>query len=263
MKTTVVMAGATGWVGRAMIPAILAQADMALAGAVARNAAGQDSGTALGLRRTACRIATLDEALATPSDVVVDYTKPDMSRRTRSLAIAKGRHVVIGTSGLAPVTMPRSTGSKGEWRRRAGRRQFLHHRHADEALRLDGGEICAGRGGHRLRQRQEARCAFRHGARTGRGACRGARRVDGAACRGGVRHPGTRGAASGQARACRCIRFGCPPTSFPARRCSACPTSGSRSATTPVRRRRLMWRARCLLSAASRTSRGWCGASMR
>ena len=49
MAIKVVMAGATGWVGRAMIPAISAQGDMALAGAVARNAAGQDSGTALGL----------------------------------------------------------------------------------------------------------------------------------------------------------------------------------------------------------------------
>ena len=49
MAIRVVMAGATGWVGRAMIPAILAQGDITLTGAVARNAAGQDSGSALGL----------------------------------------------------------------------------------------------------------------------------------------------------------------------------------------------------------------------
>lgn len=101
MTIRVVMAGATGWVGRAMIPAIAAQGDMELAGAVARNAAGQDSGAALGLLSNGVIVsATLDEALAAPSDVVVDYTKPDVVKANVLAAIGKGRHVVIGTSGL-------------------------------------------------------------------------------------------------------------------------------------------------------------------
>lgn len=101
MAIKVVMAGATGWVGRAMVPAIAAQTDMALAGAVARNAAGQDSGAALGLQSNGTIVsATLEEALAAPSDVVVDYTKPDVVKANTLLAIEKGRHVVIGTSGL-------------------------------------------------------------------------------------------------------------------------------------------------------------------
>ena len=101
MTTKVVMAGATGWVGRAMIPAIAAQGDMALAGAVARNAAGQDSGEALGLAPNGVVVfATLEETLAAPSDVVVDYTKPDVVKQNTLLAIDRGRHVVIGTSGL-------------------------------------------------------------------------------------------------------------------------------------------------------------------
>src|SRR5690554_6664096 len=101
MAIRVVMAGATGWVGRAMIPAILAQDDMTLAGAVARNAAGLDSGAALGLAPNGTMVsATLEEALAAPSDVVVDYTKPDAVKGNTLAAIGKGRHVVIGTSGL-------------------------------------------------------------------------------------------------------------------------------------------------------------------
>jgi 4-hydroxy-tetrahydrodipicolinate reductase len=101
MTIRVVMAGATGWVGRAMIPAISAQGDMALAGAVARNAAGQDSGAALGLAENGVTVAaTLAEALDAPSDVVVDYTKPDVVKDNVLTAIARGRHVVIGTSGL-------------------------------------------------------------------------------------------------------------------------------------------------------------------
>ena len=101
MAIRVVMAGATGWVGRALIPAIAAQGDMTLAGAVARNAAGQDSGTALGFAPNGVAVsATLDEALALPSDVVVDYTKPDVVKGNTLTAISNGRHVVIGTSGL-------------------------------------------------------------------------------------------------------------------------------------------------------------------
>ena len=101
MTIKVVMAGATGWVGRAMIPVIAAQADMALAGAVARNAAGQDCGATLGLAENGVMVAaTLAEALAAPSDVVVDYTKPDVVKQNVLTAIARGRHVVIGTSGL-------------------------------------------------------------------------------------------------------------------------------------------------------------------
>ena len=101
MAIRVVMAGATGWVGRAMIPAIAAQRDMALAGAVARNAAGQDSGGALGLAPNGVTVSgTLEEALAAPSDVVVDYTKPDVVKANTLAAIARGRHVVIGASGL-------------------------------------------------------------------------------------------------------------------------------------------------------------------
>jgi 4-hydroxy-tetrahydrodipicolinate reductase len=101
MAIRVVMAGATGWVGRALIPVIAAQSDMVLAGAVARNAAGQDSGAAVGIQPNGITIsATLEEALAAPSDVVVDYTKPDVVKTNAVAAIKKGRHMVIGTSGL-------------------------------------------------------------------------------------------------------------------------------------------------------------------
>jgi 4-hydroxy-tetrahydrodipicolinate reductase len=101
MKIRVVMAGATGWVGKALVPAIVAQDDLALAGAVSRSAAGQDAGTAVGAAALGVTVAgSLDEALAVPSDVLVDYTKPHVVKDHALLAISKGRHVVIGTSGL-------------------------------------------------------------------------------------------------------------------------------------------------------------------
>lgn len=101
MAIRVVMSGATGWVGRALVPAILREDGMALAGAVARGVAGKDAGTALGLAASGVIVAaTLEEALAAPSDVVVDYTTPDAVKRHALAALDRGRHVVIGTSGL-------------------------------------------------------------------------------------------------------------------------------------------------------------------
>lgn len=101
MATRVVMAGATGWVGRAMVPAVLAADDLELAGAVARGAAGEDAGTAVGLAPAGVAVsASLAGALEVPSDVVVDYTTPDAVKGNALLAISFGRHLVIGTSGL-------------------------------------------------------------------------------------------------------------------------------------------------------------------
>src|SRR5260370_42366601 len=94
MKIRVTLAGATGWVGRALIPAIAASTDLALTAAVARSAAGE---TVDGIQIS----ATLAEALVAPSDVVIDYTKPNVVKAHALEALAAGRHVVIGTSGLS------------------------------------------------------------------------------------------------------------------------------------------------------------------
>jgi len=102
MSLNVVVAGATGWTGSAVVGAILGSADLRLAGAVARAAGGRDAGEALGLPHAGIIVsATLAEALRAPSDVVVDYTKPDAVKAHTLLALREGRHVVIGTSGLS------------------------------------------------------------------------------------------------------------------------------------------------------------------
>jgi 4-hydroxy-tetrahydrodipicolinate reductase len=104
MTIRVVMSGATGWVGKALIPAIVAEPDMHLAGAVARGAAGWDAGSAIGIAPVGVDVkATLAQALKAPSDVVVDYTKPGAVKEHALTAISAGRHVVIGTSGLGAL----------------------------------------------------------------------------------------------------------------------------------------------------------------
>jgi len=101
MTISVTIVGATGWVGKALVPAVAAAPDLRLVGAVARGAAGQDAGTAVGGAALGVTVAaTLDEALRTPCDVVVDYTKPHVVKGHALAAVAAGRHVVVGTSGL-------------------------------------------------------------------------------------------------------------------------------------------------------------------
>lgn len=97
----VVLAGVTGWVGRALVPAIAAASDLKLVAAVSRKAAGRDAGEAIGAAPLGAMVfATMAEALSVPSDIVIDYTKPDAVGRNTLEAIAAGRHVVVGASGL-------------------------------------------------------------------------------------------------------------------------------------------------------------------
>ncbi|MGD9914293.1 MAG: 4-hydroxy-tetrahydrodipicolinate reductase [Rhizobiaceae bacterium] len=100
--TRIVLAGATGWVGKALVAAVHAAPDLELAGAVSRSAAGNDAGAASGIAPVGVTVvATLAEALAVPSDVVIDYTKPHVVKGHALEALAAGRHVVVGTSGLS------------------------------------------------------------------------------------------------------------------------------------------------------------------
>ena len=96
------MAGATGQIGRRLVPAIIEAADLKLVGAVARRAAGRDLGEALGGAPLGIAVkAGVDEALAgSPVDVLIDYTHPTTVRANVMAALARGVAVVVGTSGL-------------------------------------------------------------------------------------------------------------------------------------------------------------------
>ena len=101
---SVVVAGATGWVGSSLVAAIMAAPDMRLAGAVARRAAGMDVGTALGRAPVGVAIVpTIAEALAEPGWVLVDFTAAASVRAHVLAAVERGAHVVVGTSGLDPA----------------------------------------------------------------------------------------------------------------------------------------------------------------
>lgn len=96
------LAGATGNVGRRLASAALSSDDLSLVAAVSRSHAGQSLAAVLGGAAVGVPVyATIEEALTVPSDVVIDYTKPNSVKHHVRTAIAGKRHVVVGTSGLS------------------------------------------------------------------------------------------------------------------------------------------------------------------
>src|SRR3990172_3585828 len=101
MVLKVCVAGATGWAGSELARSIAGTEDLALVAAVARKHAGQVRGDVRGEPRLTGHIyASAAEALATPCDVFVEYTKPDSAKTNILTALEHGAHVVVGTSGL-------------------------------------------------------------------------------------------------------------------------------------------------------------------
>ncbi len=97
----VCLAGATGWAGSELARAMAAVDDLILAAAISRTHAGRTLGDVLNEPRLRCPIyPTAVEALASPCDVFVEYTKPDSARANIVTALERDAHVVVGTSGL-------------------------------------------------------------------------------------------------------------------------------------------------------------------
>jgi 4-hydroxy-tetrahydrodipicolinate reductase len=97
----VCLAGATGWIGRALVPAICGSRDLRLVGAVSRSHQGRHLGKVLDISETPLIISgSVQEALRQGTDVLIDFTSPEVVKSNVLLAIRKGVHVVIGTSGL-------------------------------------------------------------------------------------------------------------------------------------------------------------------
>lgn len=98
----VCLAGATGWAGSELARGIALTNDLALVAAVSRTHAGRDLGDVLGEPGISCPIyASAGEALlAQPCDVFVEFTRPESARANILIALERGVHVVVGTSGL-------------------------------------------------------------------------------------------------------------------------------------------------------------------
>jgi 4-hydroxy-tetrahydrodipicolinate reductase len=99
-KLTVCIAGATGWTGRALVPALLEAPDIELASGVSRSASGRDLGEALGGAPLGIPVHGVVREALDGVDVLIDYTSARAVKANTLTAIEVGVAVVIGSSGL-------------------------------------------------------------------------------------------------------------------------------------------------------------------
>ncbi|CAN5754764.1 4-hydroxy-tetrahydrodipicolinate reductase [soil metagenome] len=101
MKLKLCIAGATGWVGKPLCLAVSRSEDLSLVGAVSRRYKSHNLRDVTGDSNLDLKISgSVEAALKTPTDVLIDYTKADVVKTNVLTAIARGVHVVIGASGL-------------------------------------------------------------------------------------------------------------------------------------------------------------------
>jgi 4-hydroxy-tetrahydrodipicolinate reductase len=99
----VLIAGATGWVGKELSKAILSSADYTLVGGLSRSNAGADLASILGIDHSAIPLFdTIGKALETVEfDTLIDFTSPKIALHNILAAINKGKNILVGTSGLS------------------------------------------------------------------------------------------------------------------------------------------------------------------
>ncbi len=103
----VYLAGATGWAGKALLPAILEAPDLRLVAVVARRSQGRTLRETLGMSSDLSISGSVLEALqSTPADVFFDYTSPEAVRGHVETALEAGAASVIGTSGRREPPFP-------------------------------------------------------------------------------------------------------------------------------------------------------------
>ena len=117
----VVVAGATGKVGREMVKAVVREPGFELVGAVAADGVGRDIGELIGLEGGKAGVTvfgSMAEAVESglKADVLIDFSVAAAARKTIPAAVAAGIAPVVGTTGFAPEELR----AFGESCRRAG-----------------------------------------------------------------------------------------------------------------------------------------------
>jgi 4-hydroxy-tetrahydrodipicolinate reductase len=102
----VVVAGATGKVGRELVRSIVRDQGFSLVGAIATKGVGRNIGDLIGLEGGETKVlisASLDEVLTAglQVDVLIDFSVAAAARKTIPAAIAAGIAPVVGTTGFS------------------------------------------------------------------------------------------------------------------------------------------------------------------
>jgi len=101
-RLRVALAGATGWVGRALVPVIMRDPDLELVAAIARRGARRDIGLVVGVGPLGVLIDdAIGDALAhSRPQALIDFTSPLVVMDHVRAALMSGVAVVVGTSGI-------------------------------------------------------------------------------------------------------------------------------------------------------------------
>lgn len=100
-RIRICVAGMTGQVGKLLSQAIIEADDLELVGGVSRKHAGISIKEIFRNCQNDFTISPdVSTAIDIPTDVMIDYTHPDVVEQNVLESIEKGVHVIIGTSGL-------------------------------------------------------------------------------------------------------------------------------------------------------------------
>jgi len=99
----VFIAGATGWVGKELSKSIVGNTDYKLVGGLSRSHAGENLAEILKIKASPIPLFdTIENAIEDIDfDILIDFTTPLIAKKNILNAIDKGRHVIVGTSGLS------------------------------------------------------------------------------------------------------------------------------------------------------------------
>jgi 4-hydroxy-tetrahydrodipicolinate reductase len=101
-RLKVCVAGATGWAGSELSKAIVGSPDLELVAAVSRSHAGKTLSEVIHMEGPPIPVfGSVEEALKTAPNVLVEYTKPEVAKSHILSALQSGAYVVVGTSGLS------------------------------------------------------------------------------------------------------------------------------------------------------------------
>jgi len=102
----VAVAGASGRMGRAIIEACRQTEGVALGAAIARpgsSVIGIDAGELAGVGHLGVKIADSLEAVLADFDLLIDFTRPEVSEANLKVCHKAGKKMVIGTTGFSDV----------------------------------------------------------------------------------------------------------------------------------------------------------------
>jgi 4-hydroxy-tetrahydrodipicolinate reductase len=105
MTTRIAITGCNGRMGRVLVQAVGLNTEAVLSGATARPGSsliGADAGEIAGIGRLDLAVVASLAGVIDQTDVVIDFTTPEATLANAELCAAKGKALVVGTTGFSP-----------------------------------------------------------------------------------------------------------------------------------------------------------------